>query len=87
MLRITRRDRKTNEWIRAQTKVEDVFKTAKKVKWKWTGHISRRTDGRWRTNVPHWIPRSRRRPNVRWVDEIKRVSGASWVRIAADRDM
>jgi len=35
MLGITRRDRKTNEWIRAQTKVEDVIMTAKKMKWKW----------------------------------------------------
>jgi len=88
MLGITRRDRKTNEWIRAQTKVEDVIKTAKKVKWRWAGHIARRTDGRWTTSVLHWIrrekKRSRRRPNVRWVDEIKRFSGATWMRIAAD---
>ena len=91
MLGITRRDRKTNEWIRAQTKVEDVIKTAKKMKWRWAGHIARRTDGRWTTNVLQWIPREkkrpRRRPNVRWVDEIKRFSGATWMRISADRDM
>ena len=91
MLGITRRDRKRNEWIRAQTKVEDVIKTAKKMKWRWAGHIARRTDGRWTTNVLQWIPREkkrpRRRPNVRWVDEIKRFSGATWMRISADRDM
>ena len=46
MLGITRIDRKTNEWIRAQTRVEDIIKTAKKMKWRWAGHIARRTDGR-----------------------------------------
>jgi len=60
MLGITRRDRKTNEWIRAQTKVEDVIKIAKKLKWRWVGHIARRTDGRWATNVLHWIPREKK---------------------------
>ena len=91
MLGITRRDRKANEWIRAQTKVEDIIKTAKKMKWRWAGHIARRTDGRWTTNVLHWIPREkkrpRRRPNARWVDEIKRFSGGTWMKIASDRDM
>jgi len=91
MLGITRRDRKTNEWTRAQTKVGDVIKTAKKLKWKWAGHIARRTDGWWTTNVLHWIPREkkrlRRRPNTIWVDEIKRFSGATWMRMAADRDI
>jgi len=42
-------------------------------------------------HVLHWIPREnkrpRRRPNARLVDEIKPFSGATWMRIAADRDM
>jgi len=74
-----------------QQKVEDVIKTVKKMKWRWVGHIARRTDGRWATNVLQWIPREkkrpRRHPNVRWVDEIKRFSGATWMRISPDRDM
>jgi len=37
----------------SRTKVEDVIKTAKKIKWKWAGYIARRTDGRWTTNVLH----------------------------------
>jgi len=81
MLGITRRDRKTNEWIRAQTKVEDIIKTAKKMKWRWTGHIARRKDRRKTTNVLHCIPREKKRPrprpNARGVDEIKRFSGAT----------
>jgi len=46
MIGITRRDRKTNEWIHSQTKVEDVIKTPKKMKWRWAGHIARQTVGR-----------------------------------------
>jgi len=61
------------------------------MNWRWAGHITRRADGRWTTNVLNWIPRRkirpRRHPNVRLVDEIKRFSGATWIRIAADRDM
>ena len=61
----------------SRTKVEDVIKTAKKMKWSWAGHIARRTDGRWTTNVLQWIPREkkrpRRRPNARLVGEIKRL--------------
>jgi len=92
MLGIARRDKKKNEWIRARTKIEVVINTAKKLKWKWDVHIARRSDARWTTNVLHWIPiekkRPRRRPNARWVDdEIKRFSGATWMRIAADRDI
>jgi len=41
-----RRDGKTNEWIRAQTKAEVVIKTAKKLMWRWGGDIARRADGR-----------------------------------------
>jgi len=37
------RDRKTNEWIFAQTK---LIETARKVKWRWICHIAIRTDGR-----------------------------------------
>jgi len=65
MLGITMIDRKTNEWIRAQTKVEDVIKSVKKLKREWAGHIARRTDGKWTTNVLDWIPREKKRPRRR----------------------
>jgi len=41
----------------SRTKLEDIINSTKKMKWRWTGHIARRTDGRWTTNVLHWIPR------------------------------
>jgi len=49
-----------DEWIRAQTKVEDAIKTAKNLKWRWAGHIARRTEGRWTTNVLFWIAREKK---------------------------
>jgi len=61
------------------------------MKWRWAGHIATRTDGRWTTNILRWIPREKKRPrrrrNGRWVDEMKRFPGATWMRIAADQDM
>jgi len=83
MIGITRMDRKTSEWIWAQTNIADIIKTTKRIKWSWACPIARRIDGRWMTNVLHWIPREkkrpRRRPNARWVDEIKRFAGTIWV--------
>ena len=30
---------RTNEWVRAQTKVNDAVATAKSTKWRWAGHL------------------------------------------------
>ena len=43
----TRRDRKTNVWLRQQTGVQDIVCRMKKLKWQWVGHIARTTDHRW----------------------------------------
>ncbi len=40
-LGITYKDRKTNNWIREQTKVQDIMRVIKLSKWRWAGHISR----------------------------------------------
>ena len=50
MLGITRRDRKSNKWIREQTKVMDVVEKIRTLKWRRAGHIARMQDNRW-TNV------------------------------------
>ena len=47
MLGYTRRDHKTNAWVRDQTKVNDAITTAKRIKWRWAGHLGRMTDERW----------------------------------------
>jgi len=41
MLNITHRDRKTNIWVRENTKVTDVIEQVRRRKWTWTGHVSR----------------------------------------------
>ena len=43
MLNITWKDRKTAAWIREQTKIRDVLEVINRSKWKWAGHLSRRT--------------------------------------------
>ena len=90
MLGITMRDRKTNEWIREKTKVQDILKTIKLGKWTWAGYVSRRTDGRWTTAVTEWTPRtgkrSQGRPNKRWRDEIDEDWGTpAWTEHTRDR--
>ena len=78
MLGITMRDRKTHEWIREKTKVQDILKTIKLGKWTWAGHVARRTDGRWTIAVTEWTPRtgkrSQGRPYKRWRDDIDNLS-------------
>ncbi len=90
MLGITLKDRKTNEWIRKQTKITDAIIRVKSLKWKWAGHIARRTDGRWTRNLTKWKPpngkRRRGRPKRRWVDEIIDMAGQKWRKKAKDRE-
>ncbi|KAI5732128.1 hypothetical protein M8J77_021962 [Diaphorina citri] len=89
MLGITRRDRKRITWIRAKTKVMDVIERVKRLKWRWAGHVLRRTDGRWTTSILSWIPtnkkRGRGRPRLRWQDDIKKIAGNDWKKTAEDR--
>ena len=91
MLGITLRDRKTNKWIRSQTKVNDISQTIMKRKWQWAGHIMRRTDDRWTKRITEWYPRlgtrKRGRPPQRWDKEMAAHCGQLWRRQAADRQM
>ena len=86
---VTRRDRKTNAWVRQQSGVEDILAVVKRQKWRWAGHIARMEDSRWTKLVTEWIPldgkRERARPKARWEDDITKFLGATWVRIARDR--
>ena len=54
MLGISKRDRKRNTIIRAQTKVSDIIVRVKKLNWDWAGHIARRQDGRWTKEILNW---------------------------------
>ena len=76
LLKITRRNRKKNEWIRQQTGVKDVLESAARLKWSWAGHVARKNDGRWTKSVTDWYPRDgvrrKGRQKTRWVDDIRR---------------
>ena len=89
MIGVTRRDKKTNVWIRQQTGLQDIIARIKQLKWQWAGHIARQNDNRWTKVVTEWIPlngkRKRARPKTRWVDEIRKYAGTTWMRQAADR--
>ena len=89
MVGVTRRDRKTNVWLRQQTRVLDITSRIKQLKWQWTGHIARVTDSKWTKKVTEWIPlqmkRKPGRPNTRWDDEISKHLGATWMRVARER--
>ncbi|KAJ8889540.1 hypothetical protein PR048_009039 [Dryococelus australis] len=52
MLGFTRRDRQRDDYIRPVTKVRDILERVKTLNWQWAGHIARRSDDRWTTELP-----------------------------------
>ena len=75
--------------IRRRTGVLDAVKRIATAKWNWAGHIARREDCRWTKKILEWRPRheayrSRRRPQTRWTDDIKRIT-TNWIQEARDR--
>jgi hypothetical protein len=78
-----------NQVIRERTKVTDVARRIRTLKWQWAGHISRRTDNRWGKRVLEWGPRlgkrSVGRPQARWSDDSCMTVGRSWMRVAEVR--
>lgn len=91
MLGISLRDRVRNDEIRRRSKVTDIAQRIAWLKWQWAGHIARRTDGRWGGKVLEWRPRaggrSRGRPPTRWTDDLVKVAGVHWMRVAQDRSV
>eukprot|EP00794_Sanderia_malayensis_P006478 gene6478-7217_t len=87
----SRRDRKTNVWVRERSKVRDVITTAKSIKWRWAGHVARMDDERWTQLTTEWQPihgkRARGRPKTRWRDELVITTNTiAWKRIAKNRN-
>ena len=89
MLGIKLQDRIPNQAIRDITKVKDIIQYVSTMKWKWAGHVSRMTDNRWTIRTTEWQPRvgkrSRGRPKKRWRDDITKLVGGTWTRIAKER--
>jgi hypothetical protein len=90
MLGITLKDRKKNNWIRGQTNIQDAITYLKNSKWRWAGHLARRSDDRWSAKLTFWKPntgkRKRGRPKERWSEELRRTAGKRWKWKAKDRD-
>ena len=53
------------------------------------GHVARGDEKKWTNKLMQWKPRTSRRsagrPQKRWVDDIKGVTGPLWQRKAQDR--
>lgn len=67
----------------------DALDYAKKLKWKWAGHVARMADKRWTNQITTWPgPRGKRkdgRPYMRWSDDIAKIAGPKWTLTAQDR--
>ena len=93
------------EWIKLATNIveihlkksgiDDWVTAQRRSKYKWAGHVSRRSDGRWSTRVLDWAPadgvRKVGRPQKRWSDilvhyfEFLDMGPEGWRFAAADR--
>ena len=79
-----------------KAQVEDWGDAVRRRIWILAGHISRRTDGRWSTEMLEWSPdkgsRKAGHPPKRWRDDIEKVSahilpeGVEWRLAAAERE-
>ena len=90
MLGVSLMDKIRNEVIRQRTKVTDSAHRISTLKWKWAGHVCRRTDGRWSRHVLDWRPRlgkcSVGHLVARWTNVLNQVAGSGWTLAAQDRD-
>lgn len=91
MLGIRIKDKIRNKKIRKITKLADVVKRIRQLKWKWAGHVCRMENSRWTKKVIEWIPRdgrrSRGRPRKRWQDIFAQRCGQDWMRKARNRHL
>lgn len=90
MLNIKKMQKIRHTKIRETTKATDALTYAKKLKWKWAGHVARLKDERWTSRVTTWKgpigKRPKGRPLTRWADELIKIAGTCWPQIAQDRD-
>ncbi|CAK1598040.1 unnamed protein product [Parnassius mnemosyne] len=90
MLNIKKIQKIRHTKIRETTKATDALTYAKRLKWKWAGHVARLKDERWTTRVTTWKgpigKRLKGRPHTRWADDLIKTAGTCWPQIAQDRD-
>lgn len=89
MIGIKLNDRISNINIRQKTKLYDIVKRVRILKWNWAGHVCRMDNTRWAKRLTEWIPRDRKRkqgrPRKRWRDVFKENIGPDWMRQSRDR--
>ncbi|KAJ4444449.1 hypothetical protein ANN_06241 [Periplaneta americana] len=90
ILEIKLQDKVRNEELRLKSSIEMACKTARRLKWKWGGHVARLPADRWAYATTVWDPRrgrrGRGRPRRRWAQDFVDVIGPQWTRIARDRE-
>lgn len=90
ILKIKKLQKIRHTTIRQKTKVIDALSYSQKQKWRWAGHIARLSDNRWTTKTTSWPGpsghRKRGRPNARWADDVTKIAGTHWMRVAIDRE-
>ena len=89
ILNIKLKDKISIKKIRERSKAKDVGYLAKRLKFKYVGHLSRTSDGRWSKAIMEWTPstenRRQGRPTNRYIDEIRKRVGIAWRRVTEDR--
>lgn len=75
--------------IKNKTQFKQANSLHRTLKWQWTGHMLREKQEKWTKIVTEWYPRdgkrNKGRQTKRWEDDIKKVAGPEWSRIAKDR--
>ena len=56
MIGVTKRDHKTNKWVRQTSRVHDIIENVKILKWRWEGHGARINNNRRTKLVTEWVP-------------------------------
>lgn len=88
MIRIKKRDRKSNINTRQKTNGHNITQKIRRQNWKWASRMVRGTD---KTNkiLKQWYPREGERRNGRLKqrreDDIRRVTGITWGVVVLDR--
>ena len=90
VLGIKRKDRVNLQEIKQKTNFKNVHTVYRQLKWRWTGHMLRENPEKWTKLITEWYPRNNSKRNKgrqpkRWEDDIKKVAGPVWTRVARDR--
>lgn len=85
-----RKDKVRLTEIKNKTKFTQANSLCRTLKWRWIGHMLREKQEKWTKTITEWYPRdgkrNKGRQTKRWEDDIKKVAGPEWIRVAKDRE-